>query len=405
MTRLDGPTAVEAAGLVDKAISAEQTLTTSSGTGYFDAQWPQPCPYNDYHCPVNTSINNAAALSQAAGFNTVDNIQSVTGHMITSAPNTLWAWGWYGSDTGAYSFANGAVGAQLTSYTANQIRDPSGTSAWVPNWINDGITATWGASSEPYSTGYAMGDILLNHFWHGYNFAESAYLSNPYQHWMMVFIGDPLYAPKIFQNVQISTDTQAPSQVVGLSEFSTNTQVVLQWTKPFDNVGVTGYNVYRNGSFLALTQGIAYVDNQVQSGATYSYTVTAFDAAGNVSIPSAPIVVKVPGSSSTPTPTPTPTPVPTVIPTPTPTPTAVPTPTPTPTPIPTPTPTPTPTNTDPTGHLDGVKSDGTVFGWSEDPDNTSVPNQVDIYVDQNASTPGASPLVRITGRGLPFRCW
>jgi hypothetical protein len=39
---------------------------------------------------------------------------------------------------------------------------------------------------------------LFGHFWRGYNFAESAYLANPYNNWMMTFIGDPLYSPHAF---------------------------------------------------------------------------------------------------------------------------------------------------------------------------------------------------------------
>jgi hypothetical protein len=120
--------------------------------------------------------------------------------MIHSAPQALWAWGWYSGTAywGGYEFVNGAVGAQLTSYTANNIRYLD-TGTWVPLWLQSGITATWGATGEPYTSGYANGDNLLNHFWNGYNFGESAYLSVPVLNWMMVFVGDPLYSPNAFQ--------------------------------------------------------------------------------------------------------------------------------------------------------------------------------------------------------------
>jgi len=74
-----------------------------------------------------------------------------------------------------------------------------GPGTWVPLWLRAGITATWGATDEPTVQGYAMGDNLLNHLWMGYNFAESSYLASPALNHMMVFIGDPLYAPRIFQ--------------------------------------------------------------------------------------------------------------------------------------------------------------------------------------------------------------
>ena len=51
---------------------------------------------------------------------------------------------------------------------------------WVPLWLNAGISATWGATTEPYTSGYANGDGLFNKFWSGYNFGESAYMATPY---------------------------------------------------------------------------------------------------------------------------------------------------------------------------------------------------------------------------------
>ncbi len=191
VTRLDGPSAIVAAGLVDKALQAEVGLSPTSGTGYFDWQ----------NSGTTTDQTMKRAYDQAVqrAFPAVLNDQSITGNLIQNAPNTLWAWGWYSgsTDCDCYSFVNGALGAQLTSYTAIRIRS-YGPGTWVPVWLNAGITATWGATSEPYTSGYAKGDNLLNHFWMGYNFAESAYLAAPALNWMMVFIGDPLYSPPIF---------------------------------------------------------------------------------------------------------------------------------------------------------------------------------------------------------------
>jgi uncharacterized protein (TIGR03790 family) len=192
VARLDGPGATIATGLVDKAISAESSLTGNEGRGYFDYQHRQSA--------TDATMLNAYNLALQHGFPAVLNDQSVTHEMIHSAPGALWAWGWYsGTATwGGYEFVNGAVGAQLTSYTATNIRYLD-TGTWVPLWLLAGITATWGATGEPYTSGYANGDNLLNHFWNGYNFGESAYLACPVLNWMMVFVGDPLYAPNAFQ--------------------------------------------------------------------------------------------------------------------------------------------------------------------------------------------------------------
>ncbi|SDY56790.1 F5/8 type C domain-containing protein [Asanoa ishikariensis] len=82
-----------------------------------------------------------------------------------------------------------------------------------------------------------------------------------------------------------STDTQAPTAPSGLAytEPGSN-QIRLTWTASTDNVGVTGYDVYANGSVRASVAGnaLTYTDTQAAT-ATVSYYVRAKDAAGNVS--------------------------------------------------------------------------------------------------------------------------
>ena len=61
----------------------------------------------------------------------------------------------------------------------------------------------------------------------------------------------------------------------------------LSWTPSTDNVGVTGYKVYRNQSTTALAilpgSATTYTDNTAKAGTNYSYQVTALDAVGNQS--------------------------------------------------------------------------------------------------------------------------
>ncbi len=63
---------------------------------------------------------------------------------------------------------------------------------------------------------------------------------------------------------------------------------VLSWSGATDNVGVTGYFVYRStstslGSQIATTGTTSWTDSTAVAGKTYTYSVKAFDAAGNVS--------------------------------------------------------------------------------------------------------------------------
>ncbi len=92
-------------------------------------------------------------------------------------------------------------------------------------------------------------------------------------------------------------DTAAPSAPANLAaQLLATGRVALSWTAATDNVGVTGYTLYRNGNKLATVTGqtLTYTDASAKPGNTYSYTVTASDAAGNVSAPSQPAVVTEP---------------------------------------------------------------------------------------------------------------
>ncbi|MGI5238474.1 DUF4832 domain-containing protein [Dactylosporangium sp. CA-139066] len=57
------------------------------------------------------------------------------------------------------------------------------------------------------------------------------------------------------------------------------TSVSLSWSGATDNVGVTGYRVYRDGTQVATPAGTSFTDTGVAAGA-HTYTVTARDAAG-----------------------------------------------------------------------------------------------------------------------------
>jgi chitodextrinase len=81
------------------------------------------------------------------------------------------------------------------------------------------------------------------------------------------------------------SDTQAPTTPTGLIVTgSTATSVSVSWSAAFDNVGVTGYDVY-NGSTIAGTTSTftSYTVSGLSCGTSYTVAVDAFDAAGNKS--------------------------------------------------------------------------------------------------------------------------
>jgi chitodextrinase len=92
-------------------------------------------------------------------------------------------------------------------------------------------------------------------------------------------------------------DTKAPSVPNGLTANAVSpTQVELSWQASSDNIGVTGYTIYRDTTTLATVSGdtLSYTDTTVLESSSYTYTVDAFDAAGNHSAPSSAVSVTTP---------------------------------------------------------------------------------------------------------------
>jgi hypothetical protein len=108
----------------------------------------------------------------------------------------------------------------------------------------------------------------------------------------------------VFHPYGAATDTQAPTVPGGLAAGTPTTgSVPLTWNASTDNVGVTGYTVYRDGTPVGTTGGgtTSFTDTTVAPSTSYSYTVDAFDAAGNHSAQSSPAVpVTTPAGSAAP---------------------------------------------------------------------------------------------------------
>jgi chitodextrinase len=68
-------------------------------------------------------------------------------------------------------------------------------------------------------------------------------------------------------------------------------EISLSWSASTDNVGVTGYRLYRDGHQIASTASTSYHDSGLSPSTAYHYTVAAADGAGNLSQQSAPVTV------------------------------------------------------------------------------------------------------------------
>jgi len=81
-----------------------------------------------------------------------------------------------------------------------------------------------------------------------------------------------------------TSDTIPPSAPTSLAAVAvSSSQINLSWTASTDNVGVTGYRIFRNGSTtpIAIVTSTSYGDSGLNASSTYLYTVDAIDAEGN----------------------------------------------------------------------------------------------------------------------------
>lgn len=79
-------------------------------------------------------------------------------------------------------------------------------------------------------------------------------------------------------------DTTSPSIPTGLSATAvSSTQINLSWTASTDNIGVTGYTIYKGGVQVATSPASTYSDTALSAATAYTYTISAYDAANNAS--------------------------------------------------------------------------------------------------------------------------
>ncbi|HEY8373043.1 MAG TPA: glycoside hydrolase family 18 chitinase [Pseudonocardiaceae bacterium] len=98
-------------------------------------------------------------------------------------------------------------------------------------------------------------------------------------------------------------DTQAPTAPANLRATAvTASSVTLAWDAATDDVGVTGYEVFRDGTGVGTTTSTSFTVTGLAAQTGYTFTVRARDAAGNVSAASDPLTVTTAPDDGTPGP-------------------------------------------------------------------------------------------------------
>lgn len=82
-------------------------------------------------------------------------------------------------------------------------------------------------------------------------------------------------------------DTEAPTTPTNLiTNNITENSIQLSWSSSTDNVGVTNYDIYRNGNLLTTVTNTSYTATSLSANTNYNFYVIAKDSAGNSSVKS-----------------------------------------------------------------------------------------------------------------------
>ncbi|MCD1118409.1 endonuclease [Chryseobacterium turcicum] len=118
------------------------------------------------------------------------------------------------------------------------------------------------------------------------------------------FIDNPSYVNQIWGGQAPTNDTQAPTTVMNLAvSGKTSNSVSLTWNAATDNVGVSSYDVYMNGSLKTNETSTSTTVTGLNPSTTYSFYVKAKDAAGNSSTNSSTVSATTNAGTTNPNPT------------------------------------------------------------------------------------------------------
>lgn len=118
------------------------------------------------------------------------------------------------------------------------------------------------------------------------------------------FIDNPSYVNQIWGGQAPTTDTQAPSTVTNLIvSGKTSNTVSLTWNAATDNVAVSSYDVYMNGSLKTNVSSTSTTITGLNPSTTYNFYIKAKDAAGNSSTNSSTISATTNAGTTNPNPT------------------------------------------------------------------------------------------------------
>ena len=260
-----------------------QCLPTAVGIGSNSAtpddmidlflQWNVDDPVSDFEKQRNTYHENTSNTYAQGNRNPfIDN--PILATRIWGGPVAEDTWGIYTTgDTENPTTPTNIVLSNITTFSIDVSWDPStdniGVASYdvyingnlIVNTTNTTFSATGLASNTTYGFSIVAKDIANNQS------AQSTIVNGTTL--------EDTESPTIPTNITISNET--------------DTSFKITWTASTDNTGVTGYDIYIDGSFNSSTSITEYTVTGLNSTTTYEVTILAKDAVNNQSAQSTPV--------------------------------------------------------------------------------------------------------------------
>ena len=275
--------------------------------------------WTNYSQPIKI-ISKAPAAAPVVTLDNSTILPSLSGNTVTlSAPAGMAAYNWSDgsasqtlatSTAGTYSVSvtpvNGCPSAFSASYTILTGQTPNASIASPTNLAVSTASATslqltWSDNANN-ETGYEIYRSTVSGNYYSFvglintpnitSFVDANLQSNTTYYYQVRAVKNGVGASGYTGETAgtTSADTAPPSAPSNLTatNVSTNT-IALAWNSSSDNVGVTGYDVYQNGTYIAsvgTSASPAYTATGLSVGTSYTYFIKARDAANNNSIAS-----------------------------------------------------------------------------------------------------------------------
>jgi uncharacterized protein (TIGR03790 family) len=197
VARLEAPTIELTRKLIDTAIEVEKAGL--DGTLYLDARGlgqPEAAARGSY-ADYDQSLRNLAEFLEDHVDRKVVLDNQAKLFQPGDCPQTALYCGWYSLSkyVDAFEWQKGAVGYHIASGEAATLRDPA-SQVWCKRMLEDGVCATFGPVYEPYLAAFPRPDEFFPLLLSGrYTLVEAYYRTKPFNSWVMVLVGDPLYQP------------------------------------------------------------------------------------------------------------------------------------------------------------------------------------------------------------------